>query len=134
MNWKSQMAAGMAVVVAMAMVCTIIAAAQTNTFTIGNFTLSVPNTNPAVTIQTPGRSGVLALRDELPTGPITQQPVAQRGLITLANGQGNAPLSGFTVAPVCVVSDPSGNSVKYTVAASRLDVSGVGPTVYYICQ
>jgi hypothetical protein len=95
-----------------------------------NITVNGPTSaGTAFTYALPGRSGTLALTSDLtPTAPVVS---IANGTITLTNGSGSATVPATVVR--CVVSDPSGNSVKYARAGTTLSVSGVGPTVDFIC-
>jgi hypothetical protein len=91
-----------------------------------NITVNGPTTpGAALTYAFPAKSGTVALTSDVTT------PSIVNGSISLTNGTGSATLpTGITR---CVVSDPSGNSVKYSQAPTTLTVFGVGPVVHYIC-
>lgn len=80
--------------------------------------------------QLPAKNGTFAM-----TSDITAASATQSGTITLSSGAGVATFApAFASVPVCVVSDPSGNSVKYSRTTIALNVAGVGPTVDWTCQ
>lgn len=106
-------------------------AQQINSFSVGGFTISVPPANPIVTVQSPARSGTMALKEDIVAGPASTE---QRGETPLVNGTATVVLTGFTVKPFCVVSDPSGNSVRFIATATSLTLSGVGPSVIWSCK
>lgn len=88
-------------------------------------TVNAPANAGTLAYALPGKSGTLALTTDIAALPVTS------GTITLSNGTGSATVPLTTVR--CVVSDPSGNSVKYAKAAGTLTVSGVGPTIDFAC-
>lgn len=92
-------------------------------------TVNAPANAGTLAYALPGKSGTLALIADLPSAPAS--PTIASGTITLTNGTGTATVPTTVVR--CVVSDPSGNSVKYSRLGTTLTVSGVGPTVDFVC-
>lgn len=91
-----------------------------------NVTVNAPANGGTLTYALPVKSGTLAL-----TADIATPPQLANGTITLVNGTGTASIPSSIVR--CVVSDPSGNSVRYTRSGGTLTVFGVGPTVDWVC-
>lgn len=75
----------------------------------------------------PAKGGTLALLSDI--APVQSTTIS--GSITLTNGTGTATVASTVVR--CVVSDGSGNSVKYSRSATTLTVFGVGPIIDYAC-
>lgn len=91
-----------------------------------NVTVNAPTNAGTLIYALPGKSGTLALTSDTPPPANTVS-----GSITLANGTGTATIPLATVR--CIVSDPSGNSVKYAKVAGTLTVNGVGPVIDFAC-
>lgn len=79
----------------------------------------------------PTKSGTLALTTDIPPPVSAPAPSVINGTITLAGGTGTAIIPSTTSR--CVVSDPSGNSVRYMRGATVLTVFGAGQSVDFIC-
>ena len=89
-----------------------------NSLQIGAFTLSVPSTNPAVTVLSPARAGTLALREDLP--PVAPGTTVYAGQITV---NGSATFSGIANTPVCTLTP------RFTTSANGLQVT----VIDYVC-
>lgn len=97
----------------------VTAYAQTaNSLQVGSFTLNVPAVNTAVTVNSPGKSGTLALTSDIPLTP--PGTVVFAGQVPV---NGSATFSGITAAPVCTLSP------RFTTTATGLQITAVD----YVC-
>ncbi len=85
---------------------------------VGSFTISVPAINPAVTVNSPAKSGTLALTSDIPVAPPGTTVYA--GQFTV---NGSATFSGITATPVCTLSP------RFTTTATGLQVT----VIDYVC-
>ena len=92
-----------------------------------SITVTGPSQATTLSLTLPAKNGTFALLSDIPTTP----PSIVSGSITLNNGAGSATVPSTVVR--CVVSDASGNSVKYAKSVTTLTVQGVGPTVDFAC-
>src|SRR5690242_7432547 len=93
-------------------------AQTTNSLQVGSFTISVPATNPAVTVNSPPKSGTLALTSDIPITPPGTAVFA--GQITV---NGSATFNGITGAPVCSLTP------RFTTTATGLQIT----VIDYVC-
>lgn len=92
-----------------------------------SITVTGPTQATTLSLTLPAKNGTFALLSDIPTTP----PSIVSGSITLNNGAGSATIPATVVR--CVVSDASGNSVKYAKSATSLAVQGVGPVIDFAC-
>src|SRR6476659_8211416 len=82
----------------LAMIIASVVFAQTlSSLQVGTFTLSVPSTNPAVTVNSPAKAGTLALLSDIPATPPGAQILA--GTVSV---NGSVTVSTLT-NPICTV-------------------------------
>lgn len=91
-----------------------------------NATVNAPTNAGALTYTLPGKSGTLALTSDVPPAP-----GVANGSISLTSGTGTALIPSASTR--CIVSDPSGNSVRYVRAGTSLTVWSGGLMVDWIC-
>lgn len=110
----------------------VIALAQTNSFTIGGFTIDASG-SPVLTVKPPTRAGTLAIVADIPTAP----PSATiAGSATLTAGQVTVTFPAQSAAPVCVAIDTTAASAVRRTAVTNSSVSFEGVTnhlIEYVC-
>ena len=116
----------------MMLTCVVIVSAQQIGSLVWNpngssITVTGPTQASTLSLTLPAKNGTFALLSDIPTTP----PSIVSGSITLNNGTGSATIPAAVAR--CVVSDGSGNSVKYTKMSTTLTVFGVGPVIDFIC-
>lgn len=94
-----------------------------------SITVSGPATPATLSFTLPSKNGTFALTSDIV--PTTPTVTITNGSITLVNGTGTATIP--STIQRCIVSDASGNSVKYSKGSSSLTVQGVGPVVDFAC-
>ena len=92
-----------------------------------SITVTGPSQPGTLSFTLPAKNGTFALLSDIPTTP----PSIASGSMTLSNGAGTATIPSTVTR--CVVSDASGNSVKYVKSTTTLAVQGVGPVIDYAC-
>lgn len=117
------------ILIAMALCCGIVVAQQSGTLVWNpngsSITVTGPATPTTLNLTLPQKNGTLALIGDIPSTAVVN------GSITLVSGTGSATIPAASVR--CIVSDASGNSVKYTKGATSLTVQGVGPVIDFAC-
>ena len=88
-----------------------------STLTVGNFTIAVPASNPTVLVNAPGKSGTLALKEDLPT--IAPGSTVFAGQFA-ASG---AVVFNINTPPVCALTP------RFITTATGLQLTGVD----YVC-
>jgi hypothetical protein len=124
------------IVIAMLLCAGLVAAQQSGVLNWNPNGSNITVTGPASAGTTfsfalPAKSGTFAMTSDIPSPTVTAMPIFSSGTITLVNGTGSAMVASTVVR--CIVSDGSGNSVKYSRLGASLTVFGVGPTIDYAC-
>jgi hypothetical protein len=119
------------IVIAMLLCVGVVGAQQAGSLVWNPNGSSITVTGPAVpatlNFTLPAKNGTLALLSDISVTP----PSIVSGSVTLTNGAGSTTIPSTVTR--CVVSDASGNSVKYAKGATTLTVQGVGPIIDYAC-
>ncbi len=109
-----------------------IAYAQTNSFTIGTFTIDASGT-PAATVKPPTRNGTLAITADIPTA---QQGNIIAGSANFANGVVTINFPLQPSAPACIATDTTAASPVRRTSVTNNSVTFEGVTnhgIDYVC-
>ncbi len=110
-----------------------LALAQTNSLTIGAFTIDATGA-PTLTVKPPTRAGTLAITaDILNTAPAVN---VIAGSVTLVNGQAVANFPAQSVPPICIAIDTTAASPVRRQAVTTASVTFEGITnhvIEYVC-
>lgn len=109
-----------------------VALAQTNSLSIGTFTIDASNT-PAITVKPPARNGTLAITADIPN---LQPSNMIAGSANFANGVVTITFPPQLSAPVCVATDTTAASPVRRTAVSNTSVTFEGVTnhgIDYVC-